>query len=58
MQFTNVIFNTYDVRISSDSLDIYLHISSYKSIYFNQLKFLNFSIIAIISAVYSYLKGD
>ena len=55
MQFTNVIFNTYDGLISSDSPDLYLRISSYKIIYFNRL---NFSAIVTTSVVHLFLfKG-
>lgn len=55
MQFTNVIFNTYDGLISSDSHDLYLRISSYKTIYFNRL---SFSAIVTTSVVRLFLfKG-
>lgn len=55
MQFTNVIFNTYGGLISSNFLDLYLRISSYKIIYFNQL---NFSAIVTTSVVCLFLfKG-
>jgi hypothetical protein len=59
MQFTNVIFNTYDGLISSDFPDLYLRNSLYKIIYFNRLKFFNFSAIVIISVVCLFLfKGS
>jgi len=58
MQLTNVIFNTYDGLISSDFPDLYLHIYSYKIIYFNQLKFSHFSAIVTTSVVCLFLfKG-